>query len=176
VKRCIAIPGDTFYIENGIYKIKGYQQSTGDWQNQQLLSQMSDETIEKHIFNCFPNDTAFCWNIKNFGPLYIPGKGETLELNQQNIALYSPLIQYETEKMMTVKEGQLFLGEEPLLSYTFMHNYYFMAGDCIVASNDSRYWGLLPEDYVVGKATFIWKSVDPETGKFRWKRFLKVIK
>ena len=54
-------------------------------------------------------------------------------------------------------------------------NYYFMAGDCVFSSQDSRYWGLLPEDFVVGKVALVWKSEDPETGKFRWKRFWKTM-
>jgi signal peptidase I len=173
VKRCIAVPGDTFLIENGKWRIENDPDSAGYAFRQQELSQMSKDDFSDMIWQCFPFDTVHChWNIKDFGPLYIPGKGDRLELNQQNIALYEPLIQYETEKRITVREDQLFLGDEPLFSYTFTHNYYFMAGDYVVDSHDSRYWGLLPEDFVVGTAVLIWKSEDPLTGKFRWNRFL----
>ena len=188
IKRCVAISGDTLLIENGKLKIakhpptplqrgiENYMDSVGGVLGQQKLSQMSQNDFPPDIWQCFPFDTVYYrWNIKDFGPLYIPAQNDKLELNQQNIVLYKPLIQYETQKTITVKEGRLFLGEEPLSSYTFTRNYYFMAGDNVTGSYDSRYWGLLPEDFVVGKATIIWKSKDSQTGKFRWKRFLKVI-
>ena len=176
VKRCVGVPGDIFLIENGIFKIRGYTDTLGNFQNQLLLSRTPDEIFGKETFNCFPYDTAHHWNIKHFGPLYIPGKGDCIELNQQNIALYEPLIQYETEKRITIKEGQIFLDGEPLSAYTFTQNYYFMAGDYVSASHDSRYWGLLPEDFVVGRATLIWQSENPETGRYRWNRFFKEMK
>ena len=172
MKRCVAVPGDTFFIENGIFKIQGLTDTLGYYQKQLLLSRTSDETFGKEIFNCFPYDTTYHWSIKHFGPLYIPGKGDILELNRQNIALYEPLIQYETHKTITLKEDQIFLDRELLSAYSFTQNYYFMAGDYVLGSQDSRYWGLLPEDFVVGKVALIWKSENPETGRYRWKRFL----
>lgn len=86
----------------------------------------------------------------------------------------------QTDRMGTEKKTRIpgfydLIGRETLESYCFQKNYYFMAGDKGMNSQDSRYWGLLPEEYIVGKATFIWKSVDPYTGKFRWDRFLKKI-
>jgi signal peptidase I len=176
VKRCIAIPGDTFSIENGFYKIKGYPESLGNYPNQLLLSQTEDKDFESHVFHCFPDDRIHSWNIKNFGPFYVPGKGDIIELNPQIIVLYKSLIQYETGKRITVKEGRIFLDQDTLPSYTFTRNYYFMTGDYVAGSYDSRYWGLLPEDFVVGKVVVIWKSEDPETGRFRWKWFLKIIR
>ena len=173
MKRCIAIPGDTFSIENGFYQINGYSGLSGNYPNQLLLSQTPDIEFEEHVFRYFPNDTTYTWNIKHFGPLYIPGKGDQIVLNPYNIVLYQSLIQYETEKRITVKDGQLFLSEDSLISYTFTRNYYFVAGDFVAGSHDSRYWGLLPKDFVVGKVALIRKSEDPETGRFRWKRFMK---
>ena len=175
VKRCIAIPGDTLSIVNGVYTIQGYPEPAGNLPAQLLLSQTPDEAFDKHVFNCFPEDTVYHWTIKHFGPLYIPGKGDCLELNTQNIVLYRSLIQYETGQRITVREEQLFLDSETLFSYTFAQNYFFMAGDCVSGSMDSRYWGLLPEDFVVGKVALVWKSEDLETGKFRRERFLKRI-
>jgi signal peptidase I len=176
VKRCVAIPGDMFAIENGIYQVQGYLKPLGNYSNQMLLAQTPDKAFDANPENCFPNDTAYHWTIKHFGPLYIPGKGDRLDLNPQNIVLYRSLIQYETEKKITIKEEQLFLGEDSISSYTFTKNYYFMAGDNVFGSQDSRYWGFLPEDFIVGKATLIWKSEDPFTGKMRWNRFLKKIR
>jgi len=176
VKRCVAIPGDTFSIENGIYHIKGHQEPLGNYSNQLILSYKPAIEFDEHVFRCFPNDTMYQWNIIHFGPLYIPGKGDQMDLNPHNIVLYQSLIQYETEKRITIKDGQIFLGKDSLFSYTFTGNYYFMAGDFVFGSQDSRYWGLLPEDFVVGKVALIRKSEDPETGRFRWKRFIKKVK
>ena len=182
VKRCVAVPGDTFIIENGILNliqdnIDNPVDSLGCLFQQQELSQMSRAVFLPDTWNCFPFDTLYYqWNIKDFGPIYIPGKGDELKLNLQNIALYKPLIQYETGQTITIKEEQFFLCEELLLTYTFTQNYYFMAGDYVLSSHDSRYWGLLPEDFIVGKATFIWKSKNPENNKYRWNRFFKIIK
>jgi signal peptidase I len=176
IKRCIAIPGDTFFIENGFFGIKGYQQPLGNLLQQLLLSQTPDETISKHIFNCFPQDSDNHWNIKDFGPIYIPGKGDAININVNNIAIYRPLIQYETGKTIRIEGGSVLLNRESIENYTFTRNYYFMAGDHVANSDDSRYWGLLPEDLVVGKAILIWKSTDPFTHKFRWKRWMKRLK
>ena len=182
VKRCVAGPGDTFVIESGILKliqdsIENGLDSLGYLFQQQKLAQMSRDDFSSDTWYCFPYDTAYYqWNIKDFGPLYIPGKGDKLELNFRNIVLYKPVIQYETGKKITVEEGHIFLDEQPLSDYTFTQNYSFMVGDDVTASHDSRYWGLLPEDFIVGKATFIWKSENLENGKYRWKRFGKAIK
>ena len=176
IKRCIAVPGDTFTIENGIYTIKGHPEPAGNYSAQLQLSQTPDEVFDKHTLHCFPDDTAYRWTIKHFGPLYIPGKGDCLEVNLPNIVLYRSLIQYETGQKITVQDEQLFLDGDTLFAYTFAQNYYFMAGDYVSGSQDSRYWGLLPEDFVVGKVAFIRKSVDPHTGKFRWKTFFKAVK
>jgi signal peptidase I len=175
IKRCIAVSGDTFYVDNGIYKVKGLADSLGMYSRQVQLSEMADSAFRKEIFNCFPLDSTYQWNIKNFGPLFVPEKGSKVQLDARNIALYRKLITYETDKAIEVRDSQVFLDDEALLSYTFTKNYYFMAGDYVLDSRDSRYWGLLPEDLIVGKAAFIWKSVDPKTGKWRWKRFLKAV-
>lgn len=175
VKRCIAIPGDTFFIENGIYKVAGYPDSLGIFHQQIALGQMADTEFLDEVFNCFPGDTLYNWNIKNFGPLYIPGKGDRIVLNTQNILLYKNLINYETNQEVTLEDGEIYLGSQLCPSYTFKQNYYFMSGDWIFDSQDSRYWGLLPEDLIIGKAVIIWKSIDPYSGEFKWKRFMKII-
>lgn len=176
VKRCLGLPGDTFSIENGIYRVQGYQEPLGIYEREVELSQMPDEGFNKEIFQSFPYDTvSYNWNIKNFGPLYIPEKGDRVELNTGNVLLYKNLICYETDQEIILKDNVIYLGDKPCSSYTFKQNYYFMAGDWIFDSHDSRYWGLLPEDLIVGKAVIIWKSKEPRSGKFRWDRFLKKV-
>ena len=176
VKRCIAIPGDTFCIDKGIYKIKNCSDVLGQLFHQENLSNMPDSTFQHEIWNCFPFDTNYRWNAKNFGPLYIPGKDSKIEIDTLNILLYKNIIEYETNKYVSVWNGSVYLDGEELNIYIFEQNYYFMSGDFVFDSKDSRYWGLLPEDHVIGKAAFIWKSKDIHTNKHRWNRFFKKIK
>jgi signal peptidase I len=172
VKRCIGLPGDTFCIENGIYKVKGNSNSLGIYNNQLALSKTADSQL-KHTFNCFRFDKTHHWTMKNFGPLYIPKVNDTLEIDYQNIELYRKLIVYETAKQIEIKNHKIYLGEKLLHQYIFKMNYYFMAGDYVFDSQDSRYWGMLPEDHIIGKVAFIWKSQDENIGTYRWKRFFK---
>ncbi|MDR1582343.1 MAG: signal peptidase I [Prevotellaceae bacterium] len=174
-KRCVAIPGDTFYIENGIYKVKNCPDTLGNYEAQYRFSQREEKDIPTEIYHCFPHDDAYRWNVKSFGPLYVPRQGDTIVIDSKNIALYRNLIRYETDKEINLYNDTVYLGRKHLQSYIFQQNYYFMAGDLTFDSRDSRYWGLLPEDHIVGKAAIIWKSEDKQTGKRRWERFLKKI-
>jgi signal peptidase I len=169
-KRCVAIPGDTFYIDNGIYRVKNVSDTLGHYTNQKKLSDTPDENFPSHIYKCFP-DTVYGWNIKNFGPLYIPGENDTVAIDTMNIRLYCKLIEYETQQPVDVRDGQVFISNQPANEYVFCQNYYFMAGDHVKDSRDSRYWGLLPEDHIVGKAFVIWKSKNRKTNKWQWSRF-----
>ena len=175
-KRCVAIPGDTFYIENAIYKVKNCSDTLGNYENQYRFSQIPDENIEPAIFNSFPFDGQYNWSAKNFGPIYLPRKNDSLEISQSNITLYRNLICYETGKEVDVKENAVLLGDSIIHCYKFTRNYYFMAGDYVFDSKDSRYWGLLPEDHIVGKVAFVWSSIDKNTDERRWERFLKKVK
>jgi signal peptidase I len=175
IKRCVALPGDTFRIDSGIYRVDGVTDTLGVYHRQAEMAEMADSTFQTEIFRCFPFDSAYRWNVKQFGSLYVPCKGSEVAIDMQNIALYGNLIAYETGLQITVREGQVFMDDKPLPAYTFTHDYYFMVGDWVFDSRDSRYWGLLPDDLIVGKAAFIWWSVDMRTQKFRWDRFLKKI-
>jgi len=175
VKRCVAIPGDTFYIDNGIYRVKNCSDTLGCYENQRQFAATGREAIAPCVWNCFPYNEIYGWNAKQFGPLYVPRKGDIIRIDINNIKLYNNLIRYETEKEINIKSDTIYLNDEILQQYVFSKNYYFMAGDLVGNSRDSRYWGLLPEDHIVGKAAIIWKSEDMQTGKYRWKRFLKII-
>ncbi len=176
VKRCIAIPGDYFYIDHGIYRIKDCPDTLGCYEHQKRLSKMEDQEFSPELWNCFPRDTVhYRWTVKNFGPLYVPGAGDTIAIDSISYQLYKNLIEYETDQKMVVKEGRVFLGDKSLSHYVFRQNYYFMSGDWVFDSQDSRYWGLLPEDHILGKAAFIWQSKDIQTESFRWERFFKKI-
>ena len=177
VKRCVAIPGDTFFIENGIYKVKGVNDSFGSVEWQKELSEKDESSFTDEYWYTFPKDsTHFPWTIKNFGPIYVPAKGDNIQIDSMSVLLYKNLIEYETGKSIFTKNGIIYLGDSIIHCYTFLQDYYFMAGDLIFASIDSRYWGLLPDDLIVGKAVIIWKSQDMITNKYRWNRFCKTIK
>lgn len=173
IKRCVGLPGDTLSIQNGFFHVKGIETSLGNMESQNKIA--TTEQFEDGIFHSYPFDSIISWNIKDFGPLYIPGKGDSITLNQTNCRLYKKLIEWEQQGSLQYKDSTIFLNGTPINGYRFQKNYYFMAGDNGMNSQDSRYWGLLAEEYIVGKAWIIWKSVDPYTDKFRWNRFLKVI-
>ena len=137
---------------------------------------MTQLDFSKVIWECFPYDTIhYQWNIKDFGPLFVPASGAILTLDTLNYKFYKNLIEYETDKSLSIRNGLVCLGDEFISNYTFKLNYYFMAGDFIYDSRDSRYWGLLPEDCIIGKAILVWRSTDPNNGKVRWNRTLKRI-
>ena len=175
VKRCVAIPGDTFYINNGIYKVKNSSDILGCYDQQLSFSKQPEKDMAPEIWNCFPADAAYGWNVRQFGPLYVPGRGDHINIDTLNIKLYGNLIRYETDREIRIQGDTVWLGSAILQSYTFLKNYYFMAGDWVFDSRDSRYWGLLPEDHIVGKAAIIWKSKDMWTGKYRWGRFFRIM-
>jgi len=123
----------------------------------------------------FPYDTAnYHWTEENFGPLYIPKKGATVKLDSSNIAIYDRVIRVYEGNTLESKNGQFYINNKPADSYTFKMNYYWMMGDNRNNSLDSRYWGFVPEDHVVGKAWLIWMSYG--NGSIRWSRLFRTIK
>lgn len=122
----------------------------------------------------FPYDVAnFPWNRDNYGPMTIPAKGVTITLTPQNIALYRRLITTYEHNTLVENGGQYTINGKPATTYTFQYNYYWMMGDNRHNSQDSRYWGFVPETHVVGKASLIWFSWNNGP---RWSRLFKSIK
>lgn len=127
----------------------------------------------------FPHDVRYQWNEDNFGPLWIPKKGATIHLTEENLPLYRRVIEIYEGNKLEVKGNQIYVNGQPNSEYTFRMNYYFMMGDNRHNSADSRFWGFVPEDHVVGKASFIWFSTDKDQGfftKIRWSRIFQGIK
>lgn len=122
----------------------------------------------------------FHWSGDNFGPLWIPQEGVTIDINESTLALYGFTIKtYDHNDDVKIENGKLFIDGKEVTKYTFNQNYYFMMGDNRHNSLDSRYWGFVPEDHVVGKAFFIWLSIDKDgsfLSKIRWSRFFNLIR
>lgn len=175
IKRCIGLPGDSVAIRGGRFCIDGVEQPIGDIEAQRRIGQTRPEEFPEGIYKAFPFDSLIGWNIREFGPLYVPKAGDRVEMNRENYCLYHKLIAWEQKAGVRYEDATVLLDGKPIREYCFQKNYYFVAGDKGMNSQDSRYWGLLPEEYIVGKAAFIWKSVDPYSGRFRWGRFLKKI-
>lgn len=128
----------------------------------------------------FGTTDAMYWNKDNYGPIIVPKKGLSVTLTESNVAFYGEVIKhYDGNEGITVEQGKIFQNKKPLQNYMFKQNYYFMMGDNRHNSADSRYWGFVPEDHIVGKAVFVWMSLDPNPvsfiDKIRWGRIFRVI-
>jgi signal peptidase I len=130
---------------------------------------------------CFPFSTyTKSWTGSNFGPLTIPKEGMKLVINDSTLSIYGSTIKdYENLKDVKIEGNKLIIEGKEVTEYTFNQNYYFMMGDNRDNSHDSRYWGFVPADHIVGKGFFIWLSLDKYGSfidKIRWNRFFKLIK
>lgn len=167
VKRCVAVAGDTLEVRKGLVWVNGEKQQV--YPGIQFTSTF--ETVQRDYREIFPFSREYTWSRDEFGPLWIPQKGATVTLTQDNLPLYERIINvYEHgDAAQALRQG----------SYTFKQDYYFMMGDNRHNSLDSRYWGFVPEDHIVGKPVLIWLSTDADE-KFprniRWNRFLKLVK
>jgi signal peptidase I len=130
-------------------------------------------------WNIFPTAKTFPWNSDFYGPLVIPAKGMTINIDEKSLATYGSTIQlYDHNDDAKIENGKLVIDGKEVTQYTFKQNYYFMMGDNRHNSLDSRYWGFVPEDHIVGKAFFIWLSIDSNESffsKIRWRRFFNLI-
>ncbi|MEM9023958.1 MAG: signal peptidase I, partial [Bacteroidota bacterium] len=128
----------------------------------------------------FPNIPEYDWTRDNFGPIDIPQRGASVELTLQNLPIYERVITIYEGHELEVREGKIFIDGAETSSYTFAMDYYWLMGDNRHNSADSRFWGFVPEDHVVGKAVFVWLSLDPEKGlfdgKIRWDRMFRSVK
>ena len=127
----------------------------------------------------FPHTGNNRWNEDYFGPLWIPVEGSTIKLDTSNLCLYDRIIDVYENNDLRVEGKTIFINNKPADTYTFKMNYFFMMGDNRHNSADSRYWGFVPEDHIVGKPKFIWLSLDKESSglkKIRFKRMFMRIK
>ncbi|RCW34504.1 signal peptidase I [Marinilabilia salmonicolor] len=228
VKRCVALPGDTFKIRNNQIFINGalfeepegvqhnyhiitdgttlnkkfyerldisdperYAGRQGPYYSLPLTQSMVDE-IKKMPFieqiaiaesepdssgmQVFPYSKNFPWSRDNYGPVVMPQKGTTVSISMENILLYERVIRNYEGNSLEVKNQQIYINGEPTEEYTFQMDYYFMLGDNRHNSADSRYWGFVPEDHIIGKPLLVWLSLDKNKSfpmNIRWNRFFK---
>ena len=122
---------------------------------------------------------SYSWNRDNYGPLLIPKEGSTIQLDSVNVDKYKYVIKYyEGNKDVVIEGYTIKIDGKIIKSYTFKQDYYFMMGDNRHHSADSRYWGFVPADHVVGKAVFVWMSLDPNKSwfsKIRWNRLFRFV-
>lgn len=135
---------------------------------------VADESVYPHLA------TRFKWNKDNYGPIRVPRAGETITLDSLTIPLYGPVIQkYEYNENVQLTADKVLINGKEIKTYTFKQNYYFMMGDNRHDSLDSRFWGFVPADHIVGKAVLIWMSADAQPGqstKIRWNRIFNIIR
>ena len=151
----------------------------------QALEQRKDlvASIEKcdevENYRLYPHTYHTGWTANDYGPIWIPQKGKTIKLTPEKLALYDRCIRVYEGNDLQVQGGQIFINGKPADSYTFKMDYYWMMGDNRDNSLDSRFWGFVPEDHIVGKPIFIWLSLDPDRGwfdgKIRWSRLFRLV-
>jgi signal peptidase I len=232
IKRCVALPGDVFSVENQEVVVNGdtlphpelmqfeYMVTAGSQINQRVFERLdideygidghndkgvvhrlfitpaqADElsklpfitSVTRQVkprgladFNIYPMGTA--WNGDFYGPITIPKEGWTIPADSANLVLYGKMIQrydHNPEGSVKIEKYKLYINGEERKEYTFKQDYYVMMGDNRHNSLDSRYWGFVPADHIVGKGFFIWLSIDKNAGffnKIRWRRFFKPIR
>jgi len=134
---------------------------------------------EQTGFPIFPNNPKYDWTVDNYGPLVIPKAGVTVDLNLDNLPLYKRIIDVYEDNLLKVDGNDIYINGEKSTSYTFKQNYYWMMGDNRHNSQDSRFWGFVPEDHIVGKPVFIWLSLDYNKKKLfekiRWGRLFSLV-
>ena len=138
------------------------------------------DIIQKPNERFFPNRLPYNWNQDNFGPIVIPKKGSTVQLTKKNIPLYKKIITDYEKNQLEILPNQILINGEQSSSYTFKKDYYWMMGDNRHRSEDSRFWGFVPDDHIVGKPIFIWFSIDGindglKNWKVRWDRVFTMV-
>lgn len=129
----------------------------------------------------FPNHLPYDWNEDNFGPIVLPKAGTSVALTLENLPLYKKIIREYEKNLLEVKDGAIFINGKETTQYSFQQDYYWMMGDNRHRSEDSRYWGFVPEDHIVGKPVLIWFSIEGindgiRNWSIRWDRVMTTVK
>lgn len=156
-KRVVAVPGDSLSIVDGHYRNSNYEGTLGVEAVQNRLEETPDSLLWSPALTTIPFDEHFSWNIHHFGPMYMPRKGDVMKITAKEARLYQIFLEWELGKKVDYdwEKGTAYADGEPLTRHQWEHGYYFMAGDNVMDSNDSRYWGLVPEEYIVGIVQYV---------------------
>ena len=154
-KRCIGCPGDSVGVVDGFYRNNHYEGILGVEDMQSSFSAYPDSLMKPKMFLVYPYVEEAGWDMKNFGPIYVPKAGDTLHFEDYfTIKLYSQIVEYETGKEVEItKDKRLVVDDNEIKEYTLKNNYYYMCGDNVFSSRDSRYLGFVPEEFIIGVAT-----------------------
>lgn len=157
-KRCVALPGDTITISAGKTKVNNFEGTLGVKQEVEKLIHTPDSLVSPKCLRAMPKDDHFYWTIRNFGPYYIPRKGDIIPINPQSATLYKVILEWETGKKLSIdwKKNRVMAGNKAITKHQFTNNYYFMMGDNVQDSDDSRYKGPIPESYIIGIVSYIY--------------------
>lgn len=139
-KRVVGVPGDTIGVKDGITWNSNYKGTLGVIENQMKIHNTPDSILWRTTLLGTMPFTMPGWTVRNFGPVYIPQEGVTIDLDSLGRAVYGPVIEYETGSWPA----------DDVTSHTFQHDYFFALGDNSLESQDSRYWGFIPEDFIIG--------------------------
>jgi signal peptidase I len=164
----LTLSGGNQYIINLTMNEKSILEKSGFVKNIQPYIVTQPDLTE-----IFPYDTLHKWTVDNYGPVWIPKKGASVTLSDSTYPLYERSIRNYEKNDFYRANGKYFLNGKEVTSYTFKMDYYWMMGDNRQGSQDSRFWGFVPEDRIVGKAWLIWFSWD---GGPRWKRLFRIVK
>ena len=151
-KRVVALPGDSISVVNGYYKNNNYTKTLGVEFMQKKFFETPDSIMHGIVLDAYPFNGNVGWKIRNFGPMYIPRKGDVINITPNDAVIYRRVLEWELGKEITWdrQENVVYADSKPIKRHTFKHNYYFCAGDNVLDSDDSRYWGPLPEEYIIG--------------------------
>ena len=181
-------PFTQYAIDNlGIREYSGY--GSGYYMN--LTDELAEKvrglsnviSVNRYIYT--PNDEVFPqwgaprWSQDNYGPIWIPKKGDTVQLTAENLPLFRRIIEAYEGHTLEERDGRIVIDGKEATEYTFAMNYYWMMGDNRHNSADSRFWGFVPEDHIVGKASFVWLSLDAEKSfpaNIRWERLFRKVR
>lgn len=161
------------------YIVHATKENAFTFKRYDFVEEVTELDVDVPNSGTYPQSSNIKWTADNFGPLYVPKMGDEIQINMETLELYGDLIkEYDLNENVEIRNNLLFVDDKVKNTYRFKQDYYFMMGDNRHNSLDSRYWGFVPMDHVVGKAIFTWFSIDENQSLFnsiRWNRIFRPI-